>query len=151
MKFGIDSNGNYGYIKAGADSVTPFRSGEFSFPISMIMGLTRINGEPAFTVEYMENYFKTELDYVEKRKIPSASTTTVSFDYDTFLYTDVTLTYNYNGSISVWLNNQEINRFTTGNGNVLRYFIYLKKGDTVKFVLNTNSDCYCYIAHAKFK
>ena len=24
MKFGIDSDGNYGYIKAGADSVTPF-------------------------------------------------------------------------------------------------------------------------------
>ena len=24
LKFGIDSNGNYGYIKAGADSVTPF-------------------------------------------------------------------------------------------------------------------------------
>ena len=29
MKFGIDSNGNYGYIKAGADSVTPFRSDYF--------------------------------------------------------------------------------------------------------------------------
>lgn len=26
MTFGIDSNGNYGYIKAGADSVTPFSS-----------------------------------------------------------------------------------------------------------------------------
>lgn len=27
LQFGIDENGNYGYIKAGADSVTPFRSG----------------------------------------------------------------------------------------------------------------------------
>ena len=26
MKFGIDSNGNYGYIKAGADTVIPFNS-----------------------------------------------------------------------------------------------------------------------------
>ena len=26
LKFGIDSDGNYGYIKAGADSVTPFSS-----------------------------------------------------------------------------------------------------------------------------
>lgn len=26
MKFGIDSNGNYGYIKAGADTVIPFKS-----------------------------------------------------------------------------------------------------------------------------
>lgn len=28
LKFGIDSDGNYGYIKAGADSVTPFSSGD---------------------------------------------------------------------------------------------------------------------------
>ena len=27
MKFGIDSDGNYGYIKAGADTVTPFKKG----------------------------------------------------------------------------------------------------------------------------
>lgn len=27
LQFGIDENGNYGYIKAGADTVTPFKSG----------------------------------------------------------------------------------------------------------------------------
>lgn len=27
MKFGVDANGNYGYYKAGADTVTPFKSG----------------------------------------------------------------------------------------------------------------------------
>ena len=27
IKFGIDADGNYGYIKDGADSVTPFKSG----------------------------------------------------------------------------------------------------------------------------
>lgn len=26
LQFGIDENGNYGYIKAGADTVTPFKS-----------------------------------------------------------------------------------------------------------------------------
>ena len=26
LQFGIDENGNYGYIKAGADSVTPFKT-----------------------------------------------------------------------------------------------------------------------------
>ena len=31
MSFGIDSSGNYGYIKAGADSVTPFKSGSGLF------------------------------------------------------------------------------------------------------------------------
>ena len=25
LQFGVDANGNYGYIKAGADSVTPFK------------------------------------------------------------------------------------------------------------------------------
>ena len=35
FKFGVDSEGNYGYYKAGADSVTPFRSGtDFSYLIS---------------------------------------------------------------------------------------------------------------------
>lgn len=29
FKFGIDENGNYGYYKAGADTVTPFKKGEF--------------------------------------------------------------------------------------------------------------------------
>jgi TolA-binding protein len=28
IKFGVDENGNYGYIKDGADSVTPFKKGE---------------------------------------------------------------------------------------------------------------------------
>lgn len=28
IRFGIDSNGNYGYYKRGADTVTPFKSGE---------------------------------------------------------------------------------------------------------------------------
>lgn len=27
LQFGVDADGNYGYIKAGADSVTPFKSG----------------------------------------------------------------------------------------------------------------------------
>ena len=29
LQFGIDENGNYGYIKAGADTVTPFSSGNY--------------------------------------------------------------------------------------------------------------------------
>lgn len=31
FKFGVDSDGNYGYIKAGADTVTPFKSGGHDF------------------------------------------------------------------------------------------------------------------------
>ena len=29
-KFGMDANGNYGYYKVGADTLTPFKSGGFS-------------------------------------------------------------------------------------------------------------------------
>lgn len=35
IKFGIDGNGNYGYYKAGADTVTPFKSG-VAVPIKRI-------------------------------------------------------------------------------------------------------------------
>ena len=31
LKFGIDSSGNYGYIKAGADSVTPFSNSNYYY------------------------------------------------------------------------------------------------------------------------
>lgn len=34
FKLGIDANGNYGYIKAGADSVTPFKSGSVAYSIN---------------------------------------------------------------------------------------------------------------------
>ena len=33
LKFGVDSDGNYGYIKAGADTVTPFKSGDCSIQV----------------------------------------------------------------------------------------------------------------------
>lgn len=37
IKFGVDDDGNYGYYKAGADSVTPFKTGdggEGIFPVN---------------------------------------------------------------------------------------------------------------------
>lgn len=36
IKFGIDDNGNYGYIKDGADTVTPFNSGSSIYLITQI-------------------------------------------------------------------------------------------------------------------
>lgn len=32
FKFGVDSSGNYGYIKDGADTVTPFKGGSYDTP-----------------------------------------------------------------------------------------------------------------------
>ena len=36
MTFGVDSDGNYGYIKAGADTVTPFNNGSSIYLITQI-------------------------------------------------------------------------------------------------------------------
>ena len=57
MKFGIDSDGNYGYIKAGADSVTPFSSGIYKFAYSYnlksnVVASDNLNFERA--IEYKE-------------------------------------------------------------------------------------------------
>lgn len=55
LRFGIDENGNVGYIKEGADSVTPFKKE------SMIVGAARRDGSPypqgelyTFTEDYEE-------------------------------------------------------------------------------------------------
>lgn len=36
IQFGVDANGNYGYKKVGADTVTPFKSGEAGFKYKII-------------------------------------------------------------------------------------------------------------------
>lgn len=43
MKFGIDSDGNYGYIKAGADTVTPFNGNKQSKTVSFTTTLSDKN------------------------------------------------------------------------------------------------------------
>ena len=40
LKFGIDANGNYGYIKDGADTVTPFKVGKKSDKLAYSFGST---------------------------------------------------------------------------------------------------------------
>lgn len=36
FKFGIDADGNYGYYKAGADTVTPFKTGDINFAYKVL-------------------------------------------------------------------------------------------------------------------
>lgn len=40
FQFGVDEDGNYGYIKAGADTVTPFKSGANAIPFSFNVNAT---------------------------------------------------------------------------------------------------------------
>lgn len=44
MKFGVDSDGNYGYIKAGADSVTPFSSGKALLQVTYYSSSSSFDG-----------------------------------------------------------------------------------------------------------
>lgn len=46
IKFGVDKNGNYGYIKAGADSVTPFKSGINDYTVNAnVAGTNFVHGQ----------------------------------------------------------------------------------------------------------
>lgn len=54
FKFGIDSDGNYGYYKAGADIVTPFKTGETIYGSSSVTEvILAINGYQfqSFTID----------------------------------------------------------------------------------------------------
>ena len=56
IKFGVDSDGNYGYIKAGADTVTPFKSGIHMVKLTDVVSSGSVNvssypGYQNFTVD----------------------------------------------------------------------------------------------------
>ena len=61
LKFGVDSDGNYGYIKVGADTVTPFSNGEIYFP-TMRLGIT--GGETLYIVLDVQGCSQITIDNV---------------------------------------------------------------------------------------
>ena len=54
FKFGVDSSGNYGYYKAGADSVTPFRTGNAT-AAQVLSGYTFANASSHYVTGTMPN------------------------------------------------------------------------------------------------
>lgn len=64
FQFGVDSDGNYGYIKAGADTVTPFKSGS-EFPNTVTFNLTspQAQGSGGITVTQPLNLSIPTLGY----------------------------------------------------------------------------------------
>lgn len=77
FKLGIDENGNYGYYKAGADTVTPFKSGE----MVVIHGKTAPSGtqvdivttkyceEIHISVGFAPNFITIKVDDVEQTNV----------------------------------------------------------------------------------
>lgn len=117
LKFGKDSDGNYGYIKDGADTVTPFKSG--------------FNGADI----YMSG---TNSGNLSKIELASKGQYFYGFDYDnstkkfTVLYDG---TYSYmlsttSSYTSLYINDKLI-EYANKNGQTTIYnTIELKKGDT---------------------
>ena len=97
MKFGIDSDGNYGYIKAGADSVTPFSNywcgiGTCNIPIELpfkpkyIMAMAETLSSPRFSAlrwdsesgDYYVDYYTSAAEKNRSRYTVNVSDKTVN-------------------------------------------------------------------------
>lgn len=59
LKFGYDADGNYGYYKVGADTLTPFKSGGFNYDVTAQGTATPKNG----TVVKINCGFKPKMFY----------------------------------------------------------------------------------------
>ena len=127
MKFGVDATGNYGYIKDGADTVTPFSNRGF--------------------VAYWNHYSSAACNLVD---LKSYTDSIVSANEDgktiTFLRDANVIIYFGGGGviakgIDVLINNVKQQVFI--NGNSYAFFAFckeysFKKGDT--FAINFNQD-----------
>ena len=89
LRFGIDSSGNYGYIKVGADTVTPFRSstifsGNFFYNCGQLLGKRVVNGTDTLTSEfYIKKYFYySDKTYIYlSHSIPFQNRNTITIEY----------------------------------------------------------------------
>ena len=100
MKFGIDSDGNYGYIKAGADTVTPFKSGTLITSAPITMSNKNSSGWYRTAVIDLSAYDITTISNIAFTRINStdvASCLYVSPAF-TFSYSNKKLTVNFNTS-----------------------------------------------------
>ena len=131
IKFGVDGNGNYGYIKEGADTVTPFKK---SISTKKGSGYT---GAPANYSGYPFNktFNKTDVIFIMGLVCGWSSSTTCK------IVTDGTLTNFYNNS----------SMFSSGqfnNGYVRCAFGMVKNATYVKVqVVTYGTDCSVNIQH----
>lgn len=62
IKFGVDADGNYGYYKDGADTVTPFKSGDDTVSID-IYEYMKFNYNPITLSFKVSRYYKLEVAF----------------------------------------------------------------------------------------
>ena len=86
FSFGIDANGNYGYYKDGADTVTPFKKGTYDV---ILVGVGEINSNYTTKVGYVYPFYENNLITYSTNNVSwSASATT---NYITFTTKQTTL------------------------------------------------------------
>lgn len=106
--FGIDENGNYGYIKEGADTVTPFKS-----YVLVLKNFTISHNQTSYTIDVSS--YNNGMDITKATIYPLYKNTAYSFNngrQTSFSYT-ITVTEDwkikytsngYNDSVSVAFN-----------------------------------------------
>lgn len=63
IRFGVDKDGNYGFIKVGADSVTPFSRGGGSKSFAYVLGAGAGNYNIKDACEQIKITYKVDIDY----------------------------------------------------------------------------------------
>lgn len=100
IRFGVDENGNYGYIKAGADTVTPFRTaptGDYS-TYTYVSGTAGSHSTISLNVEWYSLYL-VELQSGTEDTILSAMETLTGMEIKQTIQTGST---NYNNTKVKW-------------------------------------------------
>lgn len=121
ISFGIDSNGNYGYKKEGADTVIPFSSGTFNGANLVVSG--SVKGHiPKVEIASQGIYFYG-FDYDDSTKV-----FTVKYDGN-YSYR---ITSSTSGVTNLFVNNESKDYVSSGRINKYNT-IQLSKGDTCYF------------------
>lgn len=127
MSFGVDADGNYGYIKAGADTVTPFKNG----PKRISIGTVSIYTTSVDVKKYTDNWTKLDNSNFAFGNISltvSGSVNTAVAGSGAFPTVTSNVTFSYNkttGILSVKNLNADNSTIGVSSGGRLTIEIYL--------------------------
>jgi Zn-dependent alcohol dehydrogenase len=140
IRFGIDKDGNYGYIKAGADTVNPFSSGGKFVSLTVVMGTSGTEARPvSFATRNDTNgdYFG---DYETGNSMNSATMTfKKSGTYKILFRTAYRVTQS---NCSLKHNDTYVAQNISGNTATAEYSIDAVAGDILKLAITNKTSGY---------
>ena len=170
IAFGIDSNGNYGYIKEGADTVTPFKSQkdiDNAYNSGVSAADARVNTSSAsYNSGYTNGYRSKKLMLLSSGTIhggdsnaasPTYKTQTYKFNknYDQVIvvcnscrdikddYGEMTMSYSGSGSIQV-LSDDKISKFSSATRVIIRQITNVSANDSIILGMNDINHWGCF-------